>query len=548
MNAQQTINRAVIVCTFIATCALSAALLTGCNQQEGPDAPAGQSAQDISTEAGTQESQDSEDSEPESITAHGSTYEKAETVSATSTLSGEITAIAVDEWLKNPEGLDVIEDVSTLQQIATTDDDISFTQDGENLSWQTNGEDVHYSGITNAELPFNISYSYKLGGAEIDPSELVNATGHLELCISYENKTQGTVDANGTSYSVQQPFAMASLISFDAEHAQNVKVDNGQVVDQDGSFIAVGLAMPGLTGSLDIEDMVSLPESVTIEADVTGFDMPNITTMASNQVLSMIDEESTNDLSSDIDDAFSQVDSIKKATSQLSKGTSAIGKALSTIAQGQSQLNEAFPNAASGLDQLSQGSQGVGTLIDEASQTLADDDEALAQIGTQISSLKDELANLRALDTEGMNEEQAAALEEHESELEDIIAQLESAQAASKQASDTAISQLSQASETNGTLTNGLQSASAGLTQIQSGYEQLTQALEKVSEAAGKLSKGTKKMSKGMAEAIEEARATIEGKIDLVEALADYADAQGAFCENASDMPASTTYVITAEA
>ena len=548
MNAQQTINRAVIVCTFIATCALSAALLTGCNQQEGPDAPAGQSAQDISTEAGTQESQDSEDSEPESITAHGSTYEKAETVSATSTLSGEITAIAVDEWLKNPEGLDVIEDVSTLQQIATTDDDISFTQDGENLSWQTNGEDVHYSGITNAELPFNISYSYKLDGAETDPSELVNVTGHLELCISYENKTQGTVDANGTSYSVQQPFAMASLISFDAEHAQNVKVDNGQVVDQDGSFIAVGLAMPGLTGSLDIEDMVSLPESVTIEADVTGFDMPNITTMASNQVLSMIDEESTNDLSSDIDDAFSQVDSIKKATNQLRKGTSAIGKALSTIAQGQSLLNEAFPNATSGLDQLSQGSQSVGALIDEASQTLADDGEALAQIGTQISSLKDELANLRALDTEGMNEEQAAALEEHESELEDIIAQLESAQAASKQASDTAVSKLSQASDANSTLTNGLQSASAGLTQIQSGYEQLTQALEKVSEAAGKLSKGTKKMSKGVAEAIEEARATIEGKIDLVEALADYADAQGAFCGNASDMPASTTYVITAEA
>ena len=548
MNAQQTINRAVIVCTFIATCALSAALLTGCNQQEGPDAPAGQSAQDISTEAGTQDSQDSEDSEPESITAHGSTYEKAETVSATSTLSGEITAIAVDEWLKNPEGLDVIEDVSTLQQIATTDDDISFTQDGENLSWQTNGEDVHYSGITNAELPFNISYSYKLDGAETDPSELVNVTGHLELCISYENKTQGTVDANGTSYSVQQPFAMASLISFDAEHAQNVKVDNGQVVDQDGSFIAVGLAMPGLTGSLDIEDMVSLPESVTIEADVTGFDMPNITAMASNQVLSMIDEESTNDLSSDIDDAFSQVDSIKKATNQLSKGTSAIGKALSIIAQGQSQLNEAFPNATSGLDQLSQGSQSVGALIDEASQTLADDGEALAQIGTQISSLKDELANLRALDTEGMNEEQAAALEEHESELEDIIAQLESAQAASKQASDTAVSKLSQASDANSTLTNGLQSASAGLTQIQSGYEQLTQALEKVSEAAGKLSKGTKKMSKGVAEAIEEARDTIEGKIDLVEALADYADAQGAFCGNASDMPASTTYVITAEA
>lgn len=112
--------------------------------------------------ATTTQEQPNEEQQQDSITAHGSAYEKAETVKATTTLSGEFKSIAVDEWLKNPEGLDVISDTSSLQAIAADDDVITFTQNGENLKWNTNGEDVHYSGVTDKELPFAISYSYKL--------------------------------------------------------------------------------------------------------------------------------------------------------------------------------------------------------------------------------------------------------------------------------------------------------------------------------------------------------------------------------------------------
>lgn len=156
---------------------------------------------------------------------------------------------------------------------------------------------------------------------------------------------------------------MASLVSFDAEHAKNVKVNNGQVMEQNGSFIAMGMAMPGLAQSLELDDMVDLPESAIITADVVGFDMPDITTMATNQTLGMIDESTTNNLDSNLDDIFSQVSSIQEATEQLSQ-------TLSGISEGQAKLNSAFPNATDGLGKIAKGSDGVVKLIDASSQQL----------------------------------------------------------------------------------------------------------------------------------------------------------------------------------
>ncbi len=536
MNTEHLIPRAAGACALAACCALSAAALSGCSAEEQD---AAQPAAQVQT---------TEEPQQESITAHGSTYEKAETVSVTTTLSGSTTAVAVDEWLKNPSGLDVIDDVSTLQQITADDKAITFTQEGEKLTWQANGQDVHYSGITNEELPFSIEYTYKLDGSKVDPATLSNVTGHLEVAINYRNNTSGTVSAGGSTHSVKQPYAMASLVSFDAEHAKNVKVENGQVMDQDGSFIAAGLAMPGLADSLGLADMVDLPESVTIEADVTGFDMPSITTMASNQVLGMMDESETGDISSSVNDLFSQVDSIKQATEQLSQGTSAIDQALSTINEGQGKLNAAFPNATDGLGKLSTAAEGVTQLADGANQALEADTAAQGQIGEQIASLKTQADALKAINTEGMDAAQKEALAKSIADLEQTASQLEQSLAASQQATGTASAMLSKASEASSQVSNGLTAVAEGLTQIQSGYEQLAQATGKVSEAAGKLSQGTAQMSEGVQQAIDQARGSIDEKIDLVSALSDYAEQQGAFCGNASNMPASTTFVVTAKA
>ncbi len=536
MNTEHLIPRAAGACALAACCALSAAALSGCTAEEQ------------STAQPAIQAQATEEPQQESITAHGSNYEKAETVTATTTLSGRVTAIAVDEWLKNPSGLDVVDDASTLQQITADDKAITFTQDGENLTWQANGQDVRYSGITNQELPFSIGYTYKLDGVEVDPATLKNATGHLEVAISYQNNTSGAISAGGSTYSVKQPYAMASLVSFDSEHAKNVKVDNGQVMDQDGSFIAAGLAMPGLAESLGIADMVSLPESVTIEADVVGFDMPSITTMASNQVLSMVDDSGTDSISTSVNDAFGQVSSIKEATEKLSEGTSTINQALSQINEGQSKLNSAFPNATDGLAKLSEGASGVSKLIDASSQAVGAGAETQTTLAGQIEALNSQIAALEAISTDGWSDDQKEAQKSAIDELKSTSTNLQVALAADQQASAAAAGTLSKASEASNQVATGLSSIAEGLKQVQQGYEQLAQATSQVSSAAGQLSQGTQQMSDGVAKAIEEAKGSINNKIDLVKTLSDYADQQGAFCGNANSMPASTTFVITAKA
>ena len=91
---------------------------------------------------------------------------------------------------------------------------------------------------------------------------LKNVAGN-EASLDYENNTATTVNVDGTSRNVKEPYVMASFASFGTEHPKIIKVNNDKGMNQDGSFVAVVLTMPGLTQSPQLDNMVDLPESVT---------------------------------------------------------------------------------------------------------------------------------------------------------------------------------------------------------------------------------------------------------------------------------------------
>jgi len=304
---------------------------------------------------------------------HGQEYGKSETVAVKTDLTGRIDSLAVEEWIKNPEELADITDSSSLQNIVAKDDEVTFKRDGDSLVWNTKGKDVVYTGTSNRELPFEISYSYWLDGVEVDPGTLKDATGKLAVHISYKNLTQGSVfTPSGVQYSIQDPFVMASVISFDAEHARNVEVDNGSVIDQQGTLMVIGLAMPGLEETLQVEDLVDLPVDVTISADVKGFDMPDITTVVTSQALSMVDSETTEDVQNQLDDAIGQLGAIGDAVGQLSKGNSKLGEATGAISEGSAAMAENLPNATDGLQKLAELATMAHTALREAETNQAD--------------------------------------------------------------------------------------------------------------------------------------------------------------------------------
>lgn len=453
-----------------------------------------------------------EEVQRETIEAHGLEYAKAETVNVTTDMLGSVKEIKVSEWLKNPDAKQSIEDISTLTEIEA-EDDIAFEQNGQNIVWAADGRDVVYSGVSNQDLPFEISYKYKLDGVEVEPSAIQNVTGKLEVTITYKNKTSGTVKAAGGSYRIQMPYMMASVMSFDSEHATNIEVDNGQVVDQQGMFMAIGNAMPGLAKSLELESYLDLADSVTISADVFGYDLSGITTMVTDRMLGAVNGKD-NKTSNEIDNVFASLTGFEQAISALGDADAKIGEGVGTMAEGQKKLNDATSGIAGGL-------AGLGQKATELDTLLKNDSSALSI---------EEMNKLKALrDSFEVNSENYKL-------LDDAIKSMEEAQ-----------NTLKEAKSSSAQLAAGISGTAEGLTQIQAGYEGINEAMGQLKTALDALSKAEQEMSQAVGEQIESARGQINTKIKLIEALDNYAKKQGAFCGNASDMSASTTFIVSAQ-
>ena len=82
---------------------------------------------------------------------------KEETVYVITDAFGKKTKTVVSNWLKNPEGVKKLADVSELTDIENVKTDEGFTANGENLTWNTEGGDIYYKGYTDKELPVDIS-------------------------------------------------------------------------------------------------------------------------------------------------------------------------------------------------------------------------------------------------------------------------------------------------------------------------------------------------------------------------------------------------------
>ena len=264
---------------------------------------------------------------------NGSAISKEETVYVNTHADGTVKEITVSEWLKNSGQASgsTIADASDLTEIKNTKGDEDFTQNGDTLTWENDGKDIHYEGKTDKELPVTVHFTYELDGKEVKPEDLAGKSGHLKIHITYQNNEKTTRKINGKSAELYAPFMMITGMILSTDHFSNVMVDNGKVVEDDSRNIVLGIAMPGLKKSLnlskDIEKDVEIPEDVTVEADVTECEMSESFTVAMTDVLDEIDLD---DLDS-IDDLQDSISKMTKAASKLSKGTKSLYEGADTL-------------------------------------------------------------------------------------------------------------------------------------------------------------------------------------------------------------------------
>ena len=211
-------------------------------------------------------------------TGEDAAVSKEETVYVNANADGSEDQITVSNWLKNAGTEKNLQDESELKDIKNVKGDEEFTQSGNKLTWQTDGEDIYYQGTTTKEPPVSVKFTYYLDGKEIKPDDLAGKSGKLKIKVDYTNNTKTTVDINGKKETMYTPFVLMTGMILPQDTFSNVKIDNGKVISDGSRNIVIGFGMPGLQESLglnsdSLEDLVSgdsdfeLPESLEITAD-----------------------------------------------------------------------------------------------------------------------------------------------------------------------------------------------------------------------------------------------------------------------------------------
>ena len=295
-----------------------------------------------------------------------SSFSKSETVYAVMNGDGSIKSTTVSEHLYSASGLANVTDKTTLTDIQNTESDAEFTQNGEELVWNTNDTDVYYKGNTDKALPIDVKVTYALDGQEAALEDLIGKSGHLTVTVALKNNETGTVNVNGKDRTIVTPLITAVGVILGGD-AANVTAEHGMIESAAKSSVAAFVTLPGVKDSLSgllpdevdsIEDY--LQDTVTVEADVEDFTCPQVmvacaTSTAALGTDNVFDLSSINDLTDGINQLNDAMSQLMNGASQLVDGTSQLAGGVLALLDGANTLNNGAAALDDGLGQLTNG-------------------------------------------------------------------------------------------------------------------------------------------------------------------------------------------------
>lgn len=295
-----------------------------------------------------------------------SSFSKSETVYAVMNGDGSIKSTTVSEHLYSASGLANVTDKTTLTDIQNTESDAEFTQNGEELVWNTNDTDVYYKGNSDKALPIDVKVTYALDGQEAALEDIIGKSGHLTVTVNLKNNETGTVNVNGKDRTIVTPLITAVGVILGGD-ASNVTAEHGMIESAAKSSVAAFVTLPGVKDSLSgllpdevdsIEDY--LQDTVTVEADVEDFTCPQVmvacaTSTAALGTSNVFDLSSVNDLTDGINQLNDAMSQLMDGASQLVDGTSQLAGGVLALLDGANTLNNGAAALDDGLGQLTNG-------------------------------------------------------------------------------------------------------------------------------------------------------------------------------------------------
>lgn len=310
----------------------------------------------------------------ETKTSSSATPTKDETVYVKVDDAGNQKDVTVSDQLKNISSLGTIDDVSDLKDIKNVKGDETFSENNGKLVWQGDKKDICYQGTTTKKIPVGMKVTYELDGKKVSADDLEGKSGHLKIHYEYQNTS-----ADSGKYT---PFLMATGLLMDGEKFSNVTVDNGKVISDGDRDIVIGMGLPQLKEQLTsvsskVDDL-DIPDSFTVEADVTDYEKVEAVTVATNEVFNEVGT-----------DKFDSLDELKDSMTELQDASNKLVSGSGELKDGLDTLLSSSGTLVSGIDQLASGgntlASGTGSLVSGAN-TLNAGSKSLASGTSQLAS------------------------------------------------------------------------------------------------------------------------------------------------------------------
>ena len=345
--------------------------------------------------------------------------DKEETVYVISDASGNQKETLVDEWLKNPEKKDEIQDVSDLSDIENVKGDETFSQDGKKLTWKAGGNDIYYQGKTEEQSPVSVSVKYTLDGKEISPDELAGKSGHVKIEYKYINDCK----ENG----VCVPFLMGTGMILHLDKFSNVEAEHAKIISDGSRYIVIGYGMPGLTESLELDKKdIVLPDGFTVEADVQNFELGMSITVASAENIGSEEDIDISDVEKEINDLSHEyqngmnslvngvkdytggVEKVSNGVNQLYTGTTDLCNGAGTLSNGVNTAADGASELANGATKLNDGAKQLSTGTASAYSGAKQVSDGAAQLNEKVQAVQ--LPDISSMNPGEADEETKAAI------------------------------------------------------------------------------------------------------------------------------------------
>lgn len=257
----------------------------------------------VPVQQSTPDTQQTDTNEQTPTTGDG--LKKSETVFVNLDPTGKPYETIVSDWIHSDTTGAEISDRSDLKDIINVKGEEKPVEDGNNLTWKLEGNDLYYQGTTEKQLPVSVNISYKMDGVAYPADEMAGKSGKMEMTVTFQNNLKHDVVIGGKTTTMYTPFIAVAALALPDENFRNVQTDNGSVV-ADGNNQAISLiCLPGLEqnlglGGYSIQEIndIDFPETFTITADVTNFSMGSVGVALVSGLPNLDDIKSSTDIES----------------------------------------------------------------------------------------------------------------------------------------------------------------------------------------------------------------------------------------------------------